>query len=311
MYCPKCGKELRDTARFCVSCGYQVPARGNVKQKQRQPSFDNVQTTGPSLAGMGVSALQGKTKIFLIAGIAAFALVLAVVLILVIVKPFAKSPVANVHVGDIIHLGEVSFDAYWGGQFKDDIAWRVLAIEDGRVLVIAEDIIDLRPYNEKYEDITWEQSTIRQWLNTDFYNGLPEKVKQYVATTLLINTDNSYYGTPGGNNTTDKVFLLSIYEAEWYFRSCATRQAGINLTPETIRWYNGEWGGDIEQIVREYGGWWWWLRSPDYFASGAANVVCLDGEIIDFDFGDRGVFVDDNFVDNDLVGIRPAMWISM
>ena len=217
----------------------KTKARGNVKQGQgqrrAQPPLGSAQATGPNPAGIGVSALQGKKKTLLIAGIAAAALVLAVVLILVIVKPFAKSPVADVQVGDIIHLGEVSFEAYHSGQFKDDIAWRVLAIENGRVLVIAEDIIDLRPYNEKWEDTTWEQSTLRQWLNTDFYNGLPKVMQQYALSTLLVNADNPYWDTPGGNDTTDKVFLLSMDEAERYFRSDADRQTGVNLTPEAIQ----------------------------------------------------------------------------
>ena len=304
MYCPKCGKYLADTARFCVACGYQISEKESMQQKQ-QPFLENASTTASGGGAAMAFEVQNESKASKTIGIvvAAVVIVSAIVLVLVLVFTNQKSPVANVQVGDVIHLGEVSFSAWYGGEFKEDIAWRVLAIEDGRVLLIAEDIIELRPYNERRVDTTWEQSTIRQWLNTDFYNGLPQKVKQYAATTLLINADNPTYGTPGGNNTTDKVFLLSIDEANKYFRSSAGWQADINLTLATILWANGEYADDgvvFGQYVSELGCWVWWLRSPGHDADRAAFVFDV-GEI--YGLGTDLVF--------DGVGVRPAMWLSM
>lgn len=55
--------------------------------------------------------------------------------------------------------------------------WRVLAIEDDRALIITDKIIEQRPYHNKYVDITWADSSLREYLNTEFYNSFSKKRK--------------------------------------------------------------------------------------------------------------------------------------
>ena len=75
-----------------------------------------------------------------------------------------------------------------------------------------------KPYNEEWTDVTWETCTLRTWLNEDFYTtAFSKKERGYIAETLVKNEDNPEYGTVGGNDTRDKVFLLSIGEATTYF----------------------------------------------------------------------------------------------
>ena len=83
----------------------------------------------------------------------------------------------------------------------------MLAIEDGKALIISEYGLDAMRYNTDVVDITWEECTLRGWLNDDFYNtAFTEEEQARIALTQLINDDNLAYSTEGGNDTDDKVF---------------------------------------------------------------------------------------------------------
>ena len=218
-------------------------------------------------------------------------------------SPSAQADIVNrvssAHVGDVIHFGKVAFVDFWGGGFSQDIGWRVLAVEEGRVLVISEDSIDLRPYNTAFKAVTWENCDLRMWLNSDFYNSLPMDLRPLVMTTQINNKNNTVYGTKGGNDTADRVFLLSLDEAERYFKSDRDRQAQLNITPEAISGVNKEYAFDIEEYVKEYGGRWWWLRSPGNGTDIAAYI------------NSRGLlYTIGNNVDRASGGVRPAFWID-
>ena len=100
------------------------------------------------------------------------------------------------------------------GYFKyEPIKWRVLQSENGEVFLLSDVILDRQPYNENYEDITWEESSLRTWLNGEFINrAFSDEEKEKINITEIVNQDNPDYGTEGGNNTSDKIFLLSLSE---------------------------------------------------------------------------------------------------
>lgn len=172
-------------------------------------------------------------------------------------------PVNKAQVGDVV-------------QFGDD-QWRVLAKEGGKALLITEDAIGTRAYNKECADVTWENCTLRSYLNDEFYNGFDDNQKRAIAETKNSISDNPEYGTPGGGETTDKVFCLSIEEADEYFSSDDDRVARCN--------------GDACP---------WWLRSP---GSGAEYVAYVyDGGHVDtYGF----------YVDNAYRGVRPAVWVDL
>lgn len=187
---------------------------------------------------------------------------------------------AGTGVGDSVCLGPVTFESYWGASISQNYAWRVLAIEDGKALLITEDIIELRPYNPNNTQAAWQQSAMREWLNGDFYHGLPEDVQQI---TMPVDTGlpgAAGYETTGDSEWTDKVSLLSVEEAEIYFQSDADRQA-VTDVPETVidaveeAYRLGH--GHIRSFEQEFGGWSWWLRTPD-ISAGVAAVVSIDGK---------------------------------
>ena len=180
----------------------------------------------------------------------------------------------------------LSLTACWDGDSKTKvgdkiqlggISWLVLTVEGGKTLVISENVLELRAYHSELVDITWEKCTLREYLNNSFYNStFSEQEKARIAATKLVNADNPEYGTPGGNDTTDKVFLLSGDEANKYFPDNASR---------VMNDMNGK-------------SCFWWLRSSGTSKSNAAAVY-YDGEVSFFGYG---VTFD--------YGVRPALWLN-
>ncbi|SHO48618.1 DUF6273 domain-containing protein [Anaerocolumna xylanovorans] len=95
--------------------------------------------------------------------------------------------------------------------------WRILAIEDNQVLLIKKNALKKKAFHTTLEDVTWENSTLHQYLNTDFLNDAFSKEEQKnIIHTKVKNSDNATYGTDGGKDTLDFLFLLSIDEAKQY-----------------------------------------------------------------------------------------------
>ena len=196
----------------------------------------------------------------------------------------------TVSVGDIIMFGRYEQDDI-SSNGKKTIKWIVLAKEDNRILIISKYALDCRPYNNEWMDVAWGSCTLRTWLNDFFYNdAFNPTEKARIRQTKLKND--------GGNDTEDRVFLLSISEAESYFNSNGARMctptdyAKKRGAPSTYEYTKG--GRDIG---------YWWLRSPRTQNTRfykAANVR-RDGSI-----NYNGTRVDSN-----LLGVRPAMWINL
>jgi hypothetical protein len=176
----------------------------------------------------------------------------------------ARQTLANPSVGDTVYFG----DAYW----------RVLEVQDGQALLISQDILEQRAYNDEDTAVSWETCTLRAYLNGEFLNSHFSTEEQgRIALTEVINNDNPEYGTDGGADTQDKLFLLSIEEAEQYFSSDNDRIATYQ-------------GADS----------WWWLRSP---GGGAGRAVGVSG--------DGGAGAIGAGVDGDSHGLRPALWLNL
>lgn len=61
----------------------------------------------------------------------------------------------------------VYFGIYFqsNGDTKDPIKWRVLSNADGRLFLLSDQNLDVFQYHTDQEDVTWETSTMRSWLN--------------------------------------------------------------------------------------------------------------------------------------------------
>jgi len=90
--------------------------------------------------------------------------------------------------------------------------WRVLALQSNAALIMTDEIIEQRSYHNKYIDITWADCSLREYLNTEFYDRFSEEEKSRIVPVQNKNPDNPWFGTIGGVDTEDKVFILSLEE---------------------------------------------------------------------------------------------------
>ena len=197
-------------------------------------------------------------------------------------------------IGDYIYFGTYEQDNDTANG-KESIEWQVLAKGDNKVLVISRYALDCKQYNTEYESVTWETCTLRTWLNGTFLNEAFSEAEQSMIQTTEVSADrNPAYSTNPGNATKDKMFLLSINEANKYF---ASKEAKMCI-PTAYAKANGAGTNDWREVDGE-AVCFWWLRSPGLDQISAA-VVFYDG------VGLWGIDVSS-------VGdcVRPAMWIDL
>jgi len=158
------------------------------------------------------------------------------------------------------------------------LEWCCLAVEADRALYITKNIVEERAYHKPFEYITWEDCTLRQYLNGEFLRRFSLQEQATIMATTLPNDNSTLYNQiNGGNTTRDKIFLLSLAEARKYFSSNGDRVAKYKSNSS-----------------------WWWLRSPGGRQVHAADVG-TDGSVHDLG---HTVIADDN-------GVRPALWLKL
>ena len=210
--------------------------------------------------------------------------------------------IKNVKVGDTVILGSYEQDNNTENG-KEDIEWLVLEKEDNKVLVVSKYALDCQVYNEVYntkrKSVTWETCTLRSWLNSYFCKtAFNTQEESFIAETTVIAGKNPEYDTYSGKNTTDKIFLLSINEAEKYFatdeaRKCIPTEYAIAKGAKTL-------GVDNRFKKDGKATCYWWLRSPGDSDTDAAGVL-IDGFV---SYQGHDVKLANNFA------VRPAMWIT-
>ena len=186
--------------------------------------------------------------------------------------------------------------------------WRVLATQDNSALIITDKIIEQRSYHNKYVDITWSDCSLREYLNVEFYNSFSESEKARIIPVINKNPDNPWFGTIGGDDTEDKIFILSLEElACKYFGDSSALL--YNPRKNQRYWYerkdaNNERRGAI--LLDKGWGSWYWIRTPGRFSIKAVYVF-PDGNI-----GIHGNnILKGNVADGYCAGgVRPAMWIQ-
>ena len=202
--------------------------------------------------------------------------------------------IKNAKVGDIVYFGTYEQDNDTSNG-KENIEWLVLAKKDNKILVISDKALDCQPYNTSDDYVTWEKCTLREWLNNDFINAAFSDDEKAMIPTVTVSADsNLKYNTNPGNTTKDKVFLLSIVEAEKYFTSDEARMCIPTEYVISNVSTSDEYTKDGKATC------WWRLRSPGAIQYYAAKVD-FDGDVDEFGID----------VDYDIGGVRPALWITI
>lgn len=232
------------------------------------------------------------------------------------------------------HSSNVEGRYNWNGSYKtyhyfkyELIKWRVLNRNGNDALLLADVALDDQEYNTNCEDVTWESSSIRSWLNgygasanqpkTDYSrknfinSAFTSMQRNAIKTTNVVNNNNINYGTAGGNNTSDKVFLLS--ESEVYNTDTAASY-GFAKNEDTFdearrsrcsiyAYAMGTWRYyDTDAEHTKYNGnIWWWLRSPGYYSYCAAGVYNY-GRVDWYGKNDEDMYDE---------GVRPALHLNL
>ena len=113
----------------------------------------------------------------------------------------------------------------------------------------------------------------------------------------VVNEDNPYYGTEGGNDTNDKVYLLSIAEASnasYGFNSTFNTSSETRVATNTA-YVAGKSGMDDVGKADP-----WWLRSPGGSGYYASDVTSSG----------HGLYYSSH-VYYGYVGVRPALHLNL
>ena len=223
-------------------------------------------------------------------------------------------------VGDIVVFGSYEQDGDEANG-KEPVEWEVLEVQNNLMLVVSRFVLDCIPYHMEDTDIGWDACSLRNWLNDDFYNSaFSADEKAYIQETTLSNAGNEYW--PGGPDTNDKVFCLSMDEiiGHYNLKENAEKEGfycdglvadtttyasnkniiALEITQEKYDGYYKGMGYGEEIVGRNAA--WWWVRSP---GSLGCNVCIADqnGEI---GWGFRHRIL----VNMSSIGVRPALWLN-
>jgi hypothetical protein len=187
--------------------------------------------------------------------------------------------------------------------------WCVLDIQGRNALIITENMIEQRSYHDAYKDITWADCAMRKYLNSEFYDRFSPEEKAKIIPVINKNPDNPWYGTKGGEDTKDRIFLLSLEEVAFkYFGDSSSLLFKPRLNQRY--WFERKDVNNPKRVARledEGGICWWWLRSP-----GRVNIKAVyihgDGNI-----GIQGNnILKGNIADGRCTGgVRPALWMRL
>ena len=202
---------------------------------------------------------------------------------------------------------------------KSPITWQILEIKDDAVLLLSKYVLEQYQYHDKYENITWEKSNVRSYLNalSGRYNlnnidhtedgflkhAFTAEEQKRIKEVTNKNPNGKWNNTPGGNDTADKVFLLSHDEVLQYFptrKSQVAPPTAYAIRPPEGSGRNNLYtcevtcsgddscstsscnnsGTNVQVCSDVQCGSYWWLRSPGNFptvprtsASAAASPL--------------------------------------
>ncbi len=180
------------------------------------------------------------------------------------------------------------------------IEWLVLKRERLRALLISRYALAAETYNHTLTSTTWAECSLRSWLYGRRKDDFPqmaftaEEWKRILSAQVSADQNPSYRTNPG-SPTEDKLFLLSIPEANRLLSSDEARRcAPTDYAKAQGVYINSDYKADDKPTC------WWWLRSPGLGSDGAACVL-HNGSV-----SESGYFA--CYIG---AGVRPALWIEL
>ncbi len=202
---------------------------------------------------------------------------------------YNKQKRENAQVGDYIIFGAYEQDGDISNG-KEEMEWLVLDKQGDKTLIISKYAIASKEYNPNDSlGVTWEKCSLRKWLNTVFLDDAFTDNQKMICTTKVVAHANPDDNINQGNDTLDKIFILSIEEANNYFSGDESRKCEGTFSAGAWS-YNGYCS--------------WWLRSIyklEYSEAVGPSIVNYYGEV------NTKCMIE---LEENSIGVRPAMWIE-
>lgn len=243
-------------------------------------------------------------------------------------------PLSEAEVGDLVCMGQFLQDEY--RESLSPIRWRVIDKQDGSLLLLCDKLLDSFAYNtnpaqEVLTDVTWENSTIRAFLNDESEDGFlsmfTKDERARMLTTHLENkaanaeltaqwgafedegekkySDLATQDREDDPDTDDRMFLLSYQEVLRYFGEPTEDYVGDSGYPFNTMKTNPRWiayvtdaviGGYYDNDTRA-GAWMTRTLCNSHSEEDMVVYITSEGEVFDY-FTYASMF------------IRPAVWVS-
>ena len=202
-------------------------------------------------------------------------------------SPVMQANRQNTTIGNIVSFGKY--------------LWLVLDVKGNEALLLTKEIVETKEYHHERGGTTWEECSLRSYLNHDFLNCFKADEKSKIVNAYLVNNDNPWYGMKGGNDTNDKVFLLSVEEVLKYFGDSG--QLG-DLDAEDRGFIDDQFN---TKRIAQYNGteFRWFLRTPGY--NGINKSLNSHAAYV----GDSGRLSICGYGKTFDLGIRPAIWLRL
>ena len=193
-------------------------------------------------------------------------------------------------VGDTIVFGSYEQDNQLDNG-KEPLEWIVMEVQDGKAMLLSKYCIDTVIFYPKRVAMYWGKSDLRAWMNGDFLTETFTTEEQAAILTTTVTNSNPHGMKGAGDDTKDRVYLLSKAEVLEFFPEQKDRVA----YPTEFAKSKGCTVDDKTGSCR------WWTRT-----SGARKMdICgmrLDGRISSYGMQD---------VDWPTNTMRPVMWVQV
>ena len=203
-----------------------------------------------------------------------------------------KQIIIDAKIGSYVLFGQYEQDGIIENG-REIIEWIVLDENDEGILLLSRYGLDSQKYHTDSNEVYWDSSSIRQWLNYRFAGNVfdNENPSDILTVSLdnyryVANTNDTDYTLALAEITEDKVFLLSTEEIEQYFPTASSR---LCEPVQKLR-DNGSVAEDVKYCD-------WWLRSPGSIKENVSSIVK----------GSDGTISSSMYEISNI--IRPAVWI--
>lgn len=176
----------------------------------------------------------------------------------------------------------------------EDIEWIVLRIERGKALLTSKYVLDARQFDESHEEVYWENSDIRRWLNGAFYQ------------TAFSKKDKELIYKYEKDDVNDNVFLLNYSEANLLLKSANAVQTSMT-----------NYADSKTPLLETIDDWWlrdttWYRKSGNLYYKVVGDPYDEKNELVRFAQQTSNNDFETNYSrPTTLNGVRPSVWVCL